>query len=73
MWYLKITTVPVIVGALGIIRKGQINSLTRYVAVQAYIKYENFHFQESFISLAEYNQSDRKIPYKWGSKNIEYI
>ena len=38
MWHLKTTTVPEIVGALGMMKKRQINTLARYLVVLYEIK-----------------------------------
>ena len=73
IWHLKTTTMPVIVGALGMIKKGQINTLIRYLTVPAYMKYKKLHFAELLISLGDYYQCDLKSntwKYEW---NIEHI
>ena len=43
MWYLKTTIMPVIVGALGMIKKGE--KSTKFLAVPAYMKYKKLHFR----------------------------
>ena len=40
MWHLKITTVPVIVGALGMIKKGTDKHINRNLVVLADMKYK---------------------------------
>ena len=56
--HLKITTEPVIVVSLGIIKKGQLNTLTYYLAVPAYIKYKKLHFAELLIFFEQHNQCE---------------
>ena len=70
MWHLKTTTV--IVGALGMIKKGQMNKLTKYLAVPAYMEYKKIalcRIVHLLIIVIE------KVTPKSGSKNkcIEYI
>ena len=64
--------VPVILGALGMIKKGEINTLIRYLAVPSDVKYKKLHFAELFISLRKYTiivtetyhpQEAAKIPF----------
>ena len=49
MWHLKTITKPVIVGTLGMIKKGQIKTLKTKLIVLAYVKYKNY-FEEHLIS-----------------------
>ena len=48
---LKITTVPVIVGAQDMINKERVKTLKSYLAVPARTKHKNSHFVELLISL----------------------
>ena len=40
MWHLKTTTVPVILGVLGMIKNGRDKHITRYQTVLAFMKYK---------------------------------
>ena len=51
MWYLETTSESVIVGTRGMIRKGQITTLTRYLTVLPYMKDKKLLFAELLISL----------------------
>ena len=54
MWHLKTATVPVKMRVLGMIKKKrQINTLTKYLGIQAYRKFKKLHFIERLISLGE--------------------
>ena len=50
MWYAKATTVPVIVGALGMIKKGSDKHINKMLVM----KYKKLHFVELLISFREY-------------------
>ena len=39
MWHLKTSTMPVMVGALSMIKKGKIKTWTRYISGPTYMKY----------------------------------
>ena len=56
LWHLKTTTAPVITGNWQWSRKGQINALTRYLAVPSYMKQKKLHFAE----IGEHYQGDWK-------------
>ena len=53
MWHLKTTTVPVIVGALRMIKKKRLEKHINK-AVPAYMKYKKLQFAELLISLRDY-------------------
>ena len=72
MWLLKTTTVPVIVGALGMIKKRQINTWTIYLAIPNYMKYKKLYEPKMFKSEEEYYQSDWKISHRTKKKR-QYI
>ena len=60
MSHLKTSTVPVIMGALGMIRKE-----TKYLGVLAYVKYKKLFYAELLIFLGEYCQFDWKSMSKY--------
>ena len=49
MWHLKTTILPVISGALSMI-KNEINTIKKYLAIPTDIKYKKIHFVELLIS-----------------------
>ena len=69
MYHLKTTIVPLIMVALGTIKKGQINTLIRYLAALADMNYKKL----LCITLREYCQCNRKIFPKSGNEKYEYI
>ena len=53
MLHLKPTTMALIMGALGMIKK-ETDKIARCQTVQAYMKYKKMYFAELLISLGEY-------------------
>ena len=53
--------------------KGQINTETKYLAIQAFMEYKKLHFAGQLLSLIEYYQSDRKISPERGNKKHKLI
>ena len=49
MWHLKTNIVPVILGALGMIKRATDKTLTKYPEVPTYIK-RKMHFAKLFIA-----------------------
>ena len=50
MWHLKIITVPVIAGALGMIKKGTVKHINKITESPSYRKYKRLHFMALLIS-----------------------
>ena len=78
MWHLKTTTAPVIVGALGMIKKGTDEHINMIHGNPSRCeRQKKMPFVKLLISLGEYHQCDWKITPKIDSKkkhyNIEYI
>ena len=56
MWHLKTTTVPVIIGALSMIKKGTNKHISKMPSSPSQIEIQKKSvFAELFISLREYN------------------
>ena len=74
MWYLKTITEQVILGDPWVwLRKGQLNILTRYMAIPANMIYKNLLFAELLISFGEYSQCGWKISPKRSREKYKYI
>ena len=70
MWHLKTTTVPVIVGALGMIKKGSDKHINKIPGSPSQYEIQKLHFAELLISLLDYYQYEWKNHLKEESKGI---
>ena len=69
MWLLKTTPVPIIMGAIGMIKKGTDKHINK-ISDSPSLIYQKFYFAELLISL-EYYQCDGKISPKKAAKSID--
>ena len=60
MWHLKTTIVPVIVGALAMIKKNTDKCINKITSSPNQYKIQNLHFVKLLISIVSYYQYDRE-------------
>ena len=73
MWHLKTTTMPVIIGALGMIKKETDNYIKKISESLNLYGIQKMHLAKLIVSLREYYNMTEKSHPKKGSKKYEYI